>query len=172
MKTMQEMYIEELRDVLDAEKQIVKALPKLEKGATNSHLAQGFRMHLEETEGHIKRLETILKSHDETVKGKTCKGMKGLLAEGEEHMAEAEDPGVRDAVLIAGAQKVEHYEICAYGTLRTLAQQLGYAKDVELLAKTLDEEYATDKKLTALAEGSGATAGLNVKAMAGGNGRK
>ncbi len=172
MKTLQEMYIEEVRDVYDAENQVLKALEKMEAGATNSRLAQGFRTHRTETEGHIKRLETIFKNHDEPVKGKTCKGMKGLITEADEHMSDAKDTEVRDAVLIAGAQKVEHYEICAYGTLRTLATQLGYTKDVELLTKTLDEEYATDKKLTALAEGSGASAGLNEKAIAGTNSRK
>lgn len=165
MKTMHEMYIEGLKDVYDAEGQITKALELMEKSATNARLQQGFRMHLAETETQMKRLEQILQGHGEKAKGKTCKGMAGIITENQQHMAEVKDKEVLDAVLIAGAQKVEHYEISAYGTLRTLAQQMGHTQDVELLNLSLDEEYATDKKLSALAEGRGSMTGLNQKAM-------
>jgi ferritin-like metal-binding protein YciE len=171
MKTMHEMYVEGLRDVYDAEGQIVKALEMMEKSANNARLQQGFRMHREETEMQRGRLEQIFTSLGESPKGKTCKGMAGIITENQQHMGEAKDPQVLDAVLIAGAQKVEHYEISAYGTLRTLAQQMGRTQDAELLNQSLDEEYATDKKLSALAEGRGKMEGLNEKAIQNG-GRK
>lgn len=152
MENLQDLYIHELKDLYSAEIQIIKALPKMAKAATHPKLADGFRQHLEQTKEHAARLEKILKSHDETTRGPKCKGMEGVLKEGQEMIEEDAEDDVRDAGLITAAQRVEHYEMAGYGTARTYAQLLGDNAGAKLLQKTLDEEGATDKKLTKLAE--------------------
>lgn len=152
LETLQDLYIHELKDLYSAEKQIIKALPKMAKAASNPDLAAGFKLHLEETKEHAARLETILKSHDETTRGPKCKGMEGVLAEGAEMIEEEADEEVRDAGLIGAAQRVEHYEMAGYGTARTFAELLGDTEGAKLLQTTLDEEGATDEKLTKLAK--------------------
>lgn len=150
-ETLQELLVEQLRDLYDAEKQLVKALPKMAKAADSQELAEALRSHLAETETHVTRLEEVFGIVGAPAKGKACKGMKGLLEEGNEAIQNEEKGGMRDLAMIAGAQKVEHYEISAYGTLRTLAEQLGLDKAVELLQQTEDEEKEADSKLTEIA---------------------
>jgi|SRR5690348_3043198 ferritin-like metal-binding protein YciE len=157
---LKELYIKELRDAYDAEKQITKALPKMAKKASNSQLRQGFEEHLEQTKNHISRLEQIFEAVDESPKGESCAGMEGLIEEGSEIMDEDMEPEAMDAGLISAAQRVEHYEIAAYGTLRTYANILGENEAASMLQKTLDEEKQTDEKLTSLAEK------INTKAAA------
>jgi len=152
LETLRDLYIEELRDLYNAETQITKALPKMAKAATSPELKTAFETHLKETEGQIERLETIFEALGKSPKGKTCAAMKGLVEEGSELMSEDADPTVLDAGLIAAAQRVEHYEMAGYGTVRTFAKLLGETKAAKLLQETLDEEGATDKKLSALAE--------------------
>ncbi len=152
LNTLQELYIDELRDLYSAENQLLKALPKMAKGASSDELKQAFEDHLEETKVHVERLEEIFEALDESPKGKTCKAMKGLVEEGSEILEEEGEESVLDAGIIAAAQKVEHYEIASYGTVRTLADLLGEKDAVKLLQKTLDEEGAADEKLTELAE--------------------
>ncbi len=152
VNSLQELYVAELQDIYDAETQITKALPKMAKAATSPELQAAFHEHLQQTEQQITRLEEIFSNHGLPNRGKTCKGMQGLITETEEHMKEIKDPAVLDAALIGGAQKVEHYEMAAYGTARTFANLLGFNSDVKLLQTTLDEEGTTDKKLTKLAE--------------------
>lgn len=151
LETLKDLYIHELKDLYSAEKQILKALPKMAKAAGNAELVAGFNEHLEQTKVHAERLEQILTSHDETTRGPKCKGMEGVLAEGAEMIEEA-DEEVRDAGLISAAQRVEHYEMAGYGTARTYAELLGDKKGAKLLQTTLNEEGETDKKLTSLAE--------------------
>ena len=143
---------EELKDIYDAEKQLTKALPKLAKKASSPDLKAGFEAHLQQTEEQIDRLEQVFEQLEMPAKGKPCKGMKSLIAEGQEMIGEAEDDDTRDAVMIAAAQKVEHYEIAAYGTIRTWAQLLGMNEVASLLEESLEEEKETDQKLTELAE--------------------
>ena len=152
LATLHDLYVEELKDLYNAEHQILKALPKMAKAASDARLAKAFKGHLEETKGHIERLEKIFKKLEASPKGKTCKAMEGLLEEGKEVMAEDADPTVMDAALIATAQRVEHYEMAGYGCVRTFARLLGYDQAADLLQETLDEEGAADKKLTKLAE--------------------
>ncbi len=152
LETLKDLYIHELKDLYSAENQIIKALPKMAKGATDAKLVAGFKTHLEETKEHAVRLERILKSHSETTRGPKCKGMEGVIKEGAEMIEEDAEDEVRDAGLISAAQRVEHYEMAGYGTARTYANLLGDAAGEKLLQKTLDEEGATDKKLTTLAE--------------------
>jgi ferritin-like metal-binding protein YciE len=152
LNTLQDLYIHELKDLYSAEKQLIKALPKMAKAATSEELAAGFETHLEETKVHAERLEKILKSHDESTRGPKCKGMEGVIAEGAEMIEEEADDEVRDAGLIAAAQRVEHYEIAGYGTARTYAELLGDKEGAKILQQTLDEESATDEKLTAAAK--------------------
>ena len=160
LDTLKDLYIHELKDLYSAERQIIKALPKMVKAATNDALASGFQEHLEQTREHADRLEKILSAgYNQTTRGPKCKGMEGLLAEGSEMIEEEADDEVRDAGLIAAAQRVEHYEIAGYGTARTYASLLGDKEGEKLLQTTLDEEAATDKKLTALA-----TSSINVAA--------
>jgi len=154
LDTLRDLLVEHLQDLHSAESQIVKALPKLEKAATNPQLKQAFRKHLTQTEEHVRRLETIAKQLNVKAEGKKCKGMEGLLSEGAELIKEDIEPEVLDAGLIAAAQKVEHYEISGYGTARTYAKLLGESQSAQLLQKTLDEEAQTDESLTALAEKS------------------
>lgn len=148
MSDLRETFIEQLKDLYDAEKQITKALPKMAKAAEHEELKEAFEMHLEETEAQIERLERVFEIFEETPKGKKCKGMEGLLAEGKEVIDEQEG----DAALICAAQKVEHYEIAAYGSLASWARLLGEDDAADLLEETLGEEEATDEKLTEVAE--------------------
>ena len=150
-ENLQELLIEELKDIYNAEQQLVKALPKMAKAAVNEKLRDGFLTHLEETKGHVQRLEKVFKLLGEPAKGKTCKAMKGLVEEGAEAIEENDPSLTRDAQLIGAAQRVEHYEIAAYGTVRAMAQLLRRTEVASLLKQTLDEEGATDKKLTSVA---------------------
>jgi ferritin-like metal-binding protein YciE len=152
MNNMQDLYLHELKDIHNAEKQILQALPKMAKAATHQELRRAFEEHERVTEEQVRRLETIFDDLGQKPSGKKCKGMEGLIEEGEEILSEDADPDVRDAALIAAAQRVEHYEIAAYGTARTYARQLGFDKHAELLQQTLDEEGQTDERLTKLAE--------------------
>jgi len=154
LETLKDLYIHELKDLYSAENQIIKALPKMAKAATNSKLVDGFNKHLAETKEHAVRLEKILKSHDETTRGPKCKGMEGVIKEGDEMIEEDAEDEVRDAGLISAAQRVEHYEMAGYGTARTYAELLGDPQGAKLLQRTLDEEAATDQKLTKLAKSS------------------
>jgi ferritin-like metal-binding protein YciE len=149
---LQKLYLEELRDIYDAEHQILQALPKMEKAANAEDLKEAFREHNEQTQGQVERLERVFESLGEEPKRKPCKGMKGLLEEGQEFIAAKGDPAAIDAGLIAAAQRVEHYEIAVYGTLRSFANALGYEDQGELLQETLDEEEETDERLSELAE--------------------
>jgi ferritin-like metal-binding protein YciE len=151
LSTLKDLYIQELKDLYSAETQIIKALPKMAKAASNKQLAAGFKEHLEQTKEQAVRLETILISHDETTRGPKCKGMEGVLKEGAEMIEEEADDEVRDAGLIAAAQRVEHYEMAGYGCARTYARLLGDTEGAELLQTTYAEESDTDKKLTKLA---------------------
>jgi ferritin-like metal-binding protein YciE len=150
--TLRELYIEELRDIYDAEKQLIKALPKMAEAASSEELRSGFEEHLEQTKGHAQRLEQIFSALGEKPTGKKCKGMQGLVSEGSEVIDEDFEEEVKDAALISAAQRVEHYEIAAYGTVRTYASILDEEDAVSLLEKTLEEEKETDQKLTELAE--------------------
>ena len=152
LNTLKDLYIHELKDLYSAEKQIIRALPKMIKAASNEQLAAGFKLHLEETKEQAARLEKILESHKQTTRGPKCKGMEGVLAEGEEMIEEEADDEVRDAGLIAAAQRVEHYEMAGYGCARTYAEMLGDKQGAQLLQTTLQEEEDTDKKLTKLAK--------------------
>jgi ferritin-like metal-binding protein YciE len=148
MSDLRETFIEELKDLYDAEKQLTKALPKMSKAAEHEDLKEAFDTHLEETEGHIERLEKVFEMFDEQPKGKKCKAMEGLIAEGKELIEEQEG----DAALICAAQKVEHYEIASYGSLISWARLLSEDEAADLLEETLNEEEQTDEKLTDLAE--------------------
>jgi ferritin-like metal-binding protein YciE len=163
LDSMDSLFLNEVKDVYNAEKQLVAALPRMAKAAQSPQLQQAITKHLRETEGHVKRLEQILQSLGEPLRGKKCKGMEGLIEEGKEILEEDGAPEVIDAAIISAAQRVEHYEIAAYGCLRTYAQLLGNTEADRLLAQTLAEEEATDKALTALGEG-----GINQAAVAAG----
>lgn len=150
--TLHELFLEQLRDLYDAETQLVNALPQMAEAANSPELKQGFMTHLEETKQHAARIERILNTLNEgDPTGKTCQAMKGLIKEGKEAISEDASPEVKDAALIAAAQRVEHYEIAGYGTVRTYAQIMGHTEAANLLQNTLDEEGATNKKLTAAA---------------------
>jgi len=151
---LNELFLDELADLLSAEQQLTKALPKMAKAAESDELREAFESHLSETEEQIARLEKVAEALDEKLKKKTCAAMKGLLEEAEELMTEQKDTSALDAALIAAAQKVEHYEIASYGTVCAWAKQLGLKDAAETLAETLDEERAADEKLTELAEAS------------------
>jgi len=152
LNTLKQLYIEELRDLYSAENQLLKALPKMAKGASSEELKLAFENHLDQTKVHVERLEEIFERLNETPKGKTCQAMKGLVEEGSEILGEDGEESVLDAGIIAAAQKVEHYEIASYGTVRTFAQLLGEDEAAELLQETLDEEGEADKLLTQLAQ--------------------
>ena len=158
---LKELYTEELKDIYNAENQLVKALPKLAKAASSDELRQGFEEHLKQTKGHVERLEKIFQMLEESPKGKKCAGMEGLVKEGSEVMEEGLEGAVLDAALIGAAQRVEHYEIAAYGTVIAFAETLGEDKHVPLLEATLSEEKETDEKLTGLA------GQINQEALAG-----
>jgi ferritin-like metal-binding protein YciE len=154
LDTLRDLYIYELKDLYSVEKQLISALPKMAKAAKNDKLEAGFREHLEQTKEHAARLETILGQRGQSTRGKKCKGMEGIIAEGAEIIEEEADPEVRDAGLIGAAQRVEHYEIAGYGTARTYAEMLGDEEGAKLLQETLNEEKQTDEKLTNLAKSS------------------
>ena len=159
LDSLEKLFIEELKDIYNAEKQLTRALPRMAKAAESPELRQAFTNHLRETQGQIQRLERVFKEAGQAVRGKKCKGMEGLIEEGKEMMEEDGEPEVKDAALIASAQKVEHYEIAAYGCLRAYAELLGYSEAAQLLQQNLQEEEAADKKLNQLAEG-----GINEQA--------
>ncbi|MBP8001064.1 MAG: ferritin-like domain-containing protein [Chloroflexi bacterium] len=165
LNSLQELFVHELRDLYSAEQQLVSALPKMARAATTRGLQEAFTMHLEETRNHVSRLERVFNSLGTTSAGKECEAMKGLIKEGEEVINMKGDSTVKDAALIAAAQRVEHYEIAGYGTARTFADKLGFSDAADILQDTLDEEGSADKKLTSLAEGSMFTTGINEKAM-------
>lgn len=150
--SIRQLYIDELRDLYNAETQLVKALPKMAKASSNAELRQGFEEHLRQTSEHVSRLEQIFEMLNEKPTGKKCLGMDGLVKEGAETMKEQYEPAVLDAAIIGAAQRVEHYEIAGYGTVRSFAQLLGEDEHVSLLEQTLEEEKQTDQKLTELAE--------------------
>ena len=149
---LKKLYIDELKDLYSAENQLVKALPKMAKAATSEELSAGFEGHLEQTKGHVQRLETIFTQLGESPKGKKCKGMEGLIEEGGEAIDEYEGD-LLDAALIGAAQRVEHYEMAGYGTVIAFAKELGESEHVSLLQETLEEEKETHEKLTSLAGG-------------------
>lgn len=151
LETLRELLIEELKDLYSAETQITKALPKLVEASSDPQLRKAFEHHLEETKNHVTRLEQIFEQFDESPKGKTCEGMKGLLKEGDERAGEKGDADVLDAGIITAAQRVEHYEIAAYGSAHTYAELLGEHEAARLLGQTLAEEKAADAKLTQVA---------------------
>ena len=153
IKTMDDLFVHQLRDIYYAEQQLVKALPKMADKATDKQLKQGFLTHLEETRTHVKRLEQVFQMHGTEAKGVDCPAIDGIIEEADEVAGEVADKTVLDAALINAAQAAEHYEITRYGSLIAWANQLGRADCVSLLQKTLDEEKATDQKLTKLAEG-------------------
>jgi ferritin-like metal-binding protein YciE len=151
LESLENLFVHELKDLLSAEKQLVKALPKMAKGAASDTLRAAFEEHLEQTKGQVERLEQIFTLIDKAPRAEHCKAMEGLIEEGSELLEEEGEDAVKDAALIGAAQKVEHYEISGYGTARTLAELLGLSKAVDLLQQTLDEEKETDGKLTELA---------------------
>ena len=159
---LREALVDEIKDIYNAEKQIVKALPKMVKGATSDELREAFESHLDETENQVTRLERVFELLDEKPRGKHCAGMAGILEEGSETLQEDAEDAVMDAMLIAGAQRVEHYEITAYGTCIAWAEALGLTEVVEVLGESLAEEKAADQTLSALAE-----SGINDAATAG-----
>jgi|SRR5580700_10295979 ferritin-like metal-binding protein YciE len=154
LETLQDLYIHELKDLYSAEKQLIRALPRMAKTARNEQLAAGFKEHLEQTKEHAARIEKILAEHKQSTRASKCKGMEGIIAEGAEMIEEKADPEVKDAGLISAAQRVEHYEIAGYGTARTYAELLGDNQGAKLLQATLGEEEETDQKLTKLARPS------------------
>jgi len=160
LATLRELYVDELRDLYSAENQILKALPKMAKAASSAHLKNAFQEHLEQTKGHVQRLDKIFDELGARAKGKKCRAMEGLIEEGKELLEKDVEPDVLDAGLIAAAQKVEHYEMAGYGCVRTYAKLLGDDQSAELLQETLNEEGETDEKLTELAEST-----INLKAM-------
>jgi ferritin-like metal-binding protein YciE len=157
--TLHDAFLDELRDAYDAEKQLTKALPKLAKAATSPVLREAFESHLEETRGHVERLEQVMEGLGEKVRGKHCDGIEGIIEEGQSVMEENFDETTMDACLIAAGQRAEHYEIAAYGTLVAWARAMGHEDAAALLEETLEEEKAADEKLTSLAE-----AGINQEA--------
>lgn len=152
LATLEDLYIEQLQDLYSAEQQILKALPKMASAASAPELKKAFEKHLTQSQEHLNRLDRVLKMHNKSGAGKTCKAMQGLIAEGDELMKTKADPSVMDAGLIASAQRVEHYEMAGYGCVRTWAHLLGFSEAETILQTTLDEEGKTDQDLTALAE--------------------
>ena len=161
LNTLHDLLVDELKDLYSAENQLLKALPKMAKAATSPKLKAAFEVHLEQTEIHVARLEEICEGLDVSPKGKKCAAMAGLIEEGAGIIEAKGDPAVKDAALIAAAQRVEHYEMAGYGCVRTFAQTLGLTAEAKILQQTLDEEGATDKLLTELAESV-----INVEAEA------
>jgi ferritin-like metal-binding protein YciE len=165
LESLQDLFVNELKDIYNGEKQLTKALPRLARAAESPQLQQAFTKHLRETEAQVDRLEQIFRALGEKPTGKRCKGMEGLVEEGKDILEEEGQEAVLDAALIAAAQKVEHYEIATYGCLITYAKLLGNREAEKLLKQTLAEEEATDEALTALGEG-----GINQAAVAAGQG--
>lgn len=159
LQTLEDLYVDELKDLYSAENQLLKALPRMAKAANNRELKRAFTLHEKQTRQQVKRLERVCRELGVTPRGKKCVGMEGLIEEGKELMKERPDPDVLDAGLIAKAQHIEHYEMAGYGCVRTYARLLGYEDQARLLQETLDEEGETDKLLTQLAE-----TGINVEA--------
>lgn len=151
LESLHDLYLSELRDLYSAEDQIIKALPKVIEKTTSPELRQALSDHLEETRGHVTRLEAVFQMHGEEPKKQKCKGMQGVLSEGEDLLGYDAPAAVRDAAIISACQRVEHYEIAAYGTVRTYAEQLGHDRAASTLQETLDEESAADEKLTQIA---------------------
>lgn len=152
LESLYDLYLSELRDLYSAEDQIVKALPKVIEKVESPALRNALASHLEETRGHVARLEQVFQMHGEEAKKQKCKGMQGVLEEGDEMIGKDALPAVRDAAIISACQRVEHYEIAAYGTVRTYAEQMGQQRAAALLQETLDEEVAADEKLTEIAK--------------------
>jgi ferritin-like metal-binding protein YciE len=151
VESLHDLYIKELRDLYNAENQIVKALPKMIDAANSSELRNALAQHLDQTREHVTRLEQVFRMHNEDVKGEKCKGMEGIIDEGKDVVSHDENLDVRDAGIIGGAQKVEHYEIASYGSVRNWADQMGHVQDAQLLQQTLNEEKEADRKLTEIA---------------------
>jgi ferritin-like metal-binding protein YciE len=167
LDSLHDLYVDELKDIHSAERQLLRALPRMAKAAESPELRSAFESHLKETEKQVERLDKIFAELEKKATGKKCKGMEGLIEEGKEMMEEEAEPAVMDAALIAAAQRVEHYEIAAYGCVRNYAELLGYTSAARLLQQSLDEEEAADKKLSQLAEG-----GINEAAVAVGVGEE
>ena len=161
LESVEDLFLEELRDLYDAENQLLKALPKMAEAAAAPALKTAFSQHLEQTKGHVGRLDRVFRELAAKPSGETCEAMKGLVKEGEQFVEAKGDPSVRDAGLIGAAQRVEHYEMAGYGTARTLAKRLGYQEIATILQQTLEEEGEADRKLTAVAENE-----VNVRATA------
>lgn len=159
MNSLEELLHDQLKDLYSAEQQLVKALPRMARGVTTPELKAAIETHLQETEGQVERLEQVAERVGVTLRGKKCRGMEGLIQEGKELLESDGDETILDAGIIAAAQKVEHYEISAYGSARALAEQLGLSEVVDLLQATLDEESAADEKLTAISQESVLPAG-------------
>lgn len=166
LTTLRDLYIDQLRDLYSAETQLMSALPKMASAAHSKDLRKAFEDHLEETRGQKQRLEKVFAGLGESPQGETCEAMQGLIKEGEKIIQAPADPAVKDAALIAAAQRVEHYEIAGYGTVRTLAGELDQGDAKKLLQETLDEEGDANKKLTSLATGGILSKGINQKAHA------
>jgi ferritin-like metal-binding protein YciE len=152
MESLKNLYVDQLRDLLSAENQILAALPKMAQKSSHPNLKTAFQQHEAQTKTHVERLNQIFQKLGQSPEGKTCEGMQGIIKEGEKTLKEQSDPEVLDAALIAAAQRVEHYEIAGYGCVRTYADELGFADQADLLQRTLNEEGSTDHKLTQLAE--------------------
>jgi ferritin-like metal-binding protein YciE len=161
LESVQDLFLAELRDLFDAENQLLKALPKLADAATAPALKMAFTRHWEQTKGHVARLDRVFRELGTKPSGETCEAMKGLVKEGEDFVQAKGEPSVRDAGLIGAAQRVEHYEMAGYGTARTLAKRLGYQEIATVLQLTLEEEGQADRKLTAVAENE-----VNIQAIA------
>jgi len=161
--SLRELYVDELKDLFSAEKQITKALPKMAKAASSEALRRGFEEHLKQTKGHVQRLEEIFAMLNAKAGGKKCVGMEGLIQEGTELMGEDFQGGVMDAALISAAQRVEHYEIAAYGTVSAYADLLGESQQASLLRQTLEEERETDEKLTEFSKHANVTATFSAE---------
>jgi ferritin-like metal-binding protein YciE len=164
LETLNDLFVDQLRDLYSAEQQLVQALPKMASAASHDELREAFDHHLSETQDHVRRISEIFGEIGASPAGETCEGMKGLIREGEEVLAAQGDRTVRDAALIAAAQRIEHYEIAGYGTARTLADELDYDDAKDLLDQSLDEESNADKLLTKIATGGMFKAGINQRA--------
>lgn len=164
LQTLHDLFVEQLQDLYSAEKQLVEALPKMASAASHDELKQAFEHHLQETRDHVSRLDDIFGELGKQPGGETCEAMQGLVKEGEEIVSAQGDPAVKDAALIAAAQRVEHYEIAAYGTVRTFANDLDLGNAKDLLDQTLDEESNADKLLTKIATGGMLKSGVNERA--------
>lgn len=166
LNSLHDLFIDQLRDLYDAESQIVAALPKMSSAASSSELRQAFQHHLEQSREHLRRLEDVFDDLGQSPMGEHCPAMEGLIQEGEKIIMASGDTSVKDAALIAAAQRVEHYEMAGYGAVRTYAKELGYKDAENLLQKTLNEEGEADKLLTKLAEGGFLKTGINQEAKA------